>query len=199
MRIPLVSNHYYHIYNHANGKENLFINEGNYSFFLKRYIHFISPIADTFAYCLMPNHFHFVIQIKSVQELQELQGFDKYNEVAKYCSKQFSKLFSSYTQALNKQQSRRGSLFAQNFERKEVSNKTYFMNLIHYVHFNPVYHGFVDDLRDWPHSSFASYSSSKASFLKREEVIGWYKDKKAFFDFHKNQINSRLALEFEFC
>lgn len=55
---------YYHIYNHANGFENIFIEERNFRFFLEKYQFYILPIAKTFAHCLMPNHFHFLIKIK---------------------------------------------------------------------------------------------------------------------------------------
>jgi len=66
---PLESDKYYHIYNHAVGNDNLFKKEENYYFFLKKYIQHISPIADTFAYCLMPNHFHFAVRVKSEKEI----------------------------------------------------------------------------------------------------------------------------------
>ncbi|HRP60464.1 MAG TPA: transposase, partial [Vicingus sp.] len=52
---------YYHIYNRANGSEKIFLNEENYLFFLQKYIEYIHPIAETYCYCLMPNHFHFLI------------------------------------------------------------------------------------------------------------------------------------------
>lgn len=61
---------FYHIYNHANGNENLFIEEENYHFFLQQWDKYISPIADTYAYCLIPNHIHFLIRIKT-----NLHGF----------------------------------------------------------------------------------------------------------------------------
>ncbi len=63
--IPLKPNEMYHIYNHANGNDNLFRNEENYAYFLKRYAYFIHPIAKTYAYCLMPNHFHLLVKIRS--------------------------------------------------------------------------------------------------------------------------------------
>lgn len=63
---------YYHIYNHANGDENLFRKEENYSFFLRKHLQHISPIAETIAWCLMPNHFHFLIKIKSEEEIAEV-------------------------------------------------------------------------------------------------------------------------------
>ena len=60
---------FYHIYNRANGNEKLFASDDNYIYFLKQYNYYISPIAKTFAYCLMPNHFHFLVQIKPIANL----------------------------------------------------------------------------------------------------------------------------------
>ncbi len=61
----------YHVYNRANGSERLFRSEENYRYFLRQYQSYINPIAHTFCYCLMPNHFHFLIRIKTEQELKE--------------------------------------------------------------------------------------------------------------------------------
>jgi len=78
----LVPDGYYHIFNHAASSENLFRNEANYRVFLKKYAEYISPVADTFAYCLMLNHFHFAFRIKSEAELSvayaDLTGFSKH-------------------------------------------------------------------------------------------------------------------------
>ena len=69
----------YHLYTHANGNENLFRTDENYRFFLKRYAHFISPVADTWVYCLMPNHLHFLIRIKEEKEIIETFTTDQTN------------------------------------------------------------------------------------------------------------------------
>lgn len=60
---------WYHIYNHGNGDDNLFREDENYDFFLRKYHHHIDPIADTKAWCLMPNHFHLLVKIKSEAEI----------------------------------------------------------------------------------------------------------------------------------
>jgi len=65
----LIFEKYYHIYNHANGDENLFREQKNYEYFLQKYIQHISPIAETVAWCLMPNHFHLLVKIKSEEEI----------------------------------------------------------------------------------------------------------------------------------
>lgn len=70
-REPFTPSSLYHVYNHGNGDENIFRSEGNYEYFLMKFNQYISPIADTFAYCLMPNHFHFALCIKEESKLTE--------------------------------------------------------------------------------------------------------------------------------
>jgi len=188
------------------------VKDENYYYFLNRYTYFINPIADTFAYCLMPNHFHFAVRIKSLEQLEELELFKSSNlfksskllkrlepkrSIEKFLSKQFSNLFSSYTQAFNKQQNRKGSLFIPRFRRKHIDNNEYFREIIHYIHYNPVHHGFAEDLRDWKYSSFETYFSEKASSLKRDEVIEWFYNKENFLAFHQKKIDDKMVLGLE--
>ena len=214
----LQADKYYHIYNHANGRENLFCMQENYNFFLAKYHIYITPIAETFAYCLMPNHFHLCIKIRSEDDLliffkekierkllknniknfPKVSNFWKVEETRKLISKQFSNLFSSYTQAFNKQQNRKGNLFQSNFKRKEITSKNYLRSVIFYIHNNPIHHDFVEDIRDWQHSSFESFFSDKVSSLKREEVIKLFENKKNFEEYHKKEINDNIAIDFEF-
>jgi putative transposase len=53
----MVPGSHYHIYNHANGRENLFIEVKNYNFFLERISTYVLPFLNLHAYCLFPNHF----------------------------------------------------------------------------------------------------------------------------------------------
>jgi len=191
---------YYHIYNHANGDENLFRTDENYNYFLKRYAHFINPVANTFAYCLMPNHFHFLIKTKEFEQTSEVfetsDVLDKINPSIKNpYSKAFADLFNSYTKAYNKMYSRRGSLFNRQFKRKAVENDMYFTKLIHYIHANPVHHGFVNTIEDWPFSSYHSFLSNKATLLNRNEVLEWFNGKEDFVKFHKQPIDLKMDLE----
>lgn len=164
-------NTYYHIYNHANGDDNLFREQKNYPFFLEKYHKHIDPIAETIAWCLMPNHFHLLVKIRSEEKIisssttttsstflkfKTLEKFEEEEEKSKFLSKQFSNFFSSYSQAFNKVYNRRGSLFIKNFKRKEITNDDYLRNLILYIHLNPVKHGFTKTINDWVHTSFST-------------------------------------------
>lgn len=179
---------FYYVYNHANGNENLFVEQENYRFFLQQYSTYINPIAATYAYCLMPNHFHLLIRIKDEADL--LTAFPKFQTLEKllaanYLSKQFSNFFSSYTQAFNKKYNRRGSLFIKNFKRKSIHNDQYLRNLIAYIHLNPIHHGFVQDIQDWPWSSYRSLLSNLPTSLQREILLQLFEGNDVFFDFHK--------------
>ena len=186
---PLLPECYFHIYNHTIGDELLFKEEKNYVFFLEKYKQYIVPIADTLAFCLMPNHFHLLIRLKEQTVIETLilssaKGLKDYSvadsiekrEVlaSKYVSKQFSNLFSSYTQAYNLMYNRRGSLFLKNFKRKSVEEDDYFVRLVNYIHRNPVNHGFVDKPQEWKHSSYNAIVSDKPTLVKREEVLHWF-------------------------
>ena len=153
----LMPGRYYHIYNHANGDDNLFREERNYSYFLEKYHLHIDPVADTIAWCLMPNHFHLLVRIKDAEDL--IQTFPKFRTLEKWkeapaalphlLSKKFANIFSSYTQSFNKVYERRGSLFLKNFKRKLVESEGYLFQLILYIHLNPVKHGFTHNVEDW--------------------------------------------------
>ena len=66
---PLEPDRIYHIYNRGINGENIFKEERNYAYFLTKYAKCISPIADTYAYCLLKNHFHLAVKIKTEEEL----------------------------------------------------------------------------------------------------------------------------------
>ena len=68
-RITLQPEACYHIYNHAVGHENFFAHDKHYVYFISKFKQHILPIAEVFAYCLMQNHFHLIVRIKSESEL----------------------------------------------------------------------------------------------------------------------------------
>lgn len=67
--LPLRPGHYYHIYNRANGSHPLFYNQEHYLFFLQRLGKYAHGYFDTFAYCLISNHFHLLIRPKKLEAI----------------------------------------------------------------------------------------------------------------------------------
>jgi putative transposase len=167
---------YYHIYNHAVGGRDLFHEPDNYEYFLGLYDKYISPIAETYAWALMPNHFHLLVRIKDESEVVEylnLTGFQNLSGL-KPLHQHFSNLFNAYTKAFNKYHETRGALFERPFRRKLIDDKDYLRQVILYIHNNPVHHGFCSHLLEYPWSSYLTCISLKLTKLHREAVIGWF-------------------------
>lgn len=204
----------YHIFNHANGFENIFKEPENYRFFLEKYRKYISPMAETYAYCLMPNHFHLVIRIRKTTVIEELirnknnrypsnkisneniskvQNFGDVkitnDEIEKFLSKQFSNLFSSYTQAFNKVNNRMGSMFIKNFKRESIENKRHFLNAVIYTHRNPVHHGFRESMDEWPHSSYFDVVFNEDTFAESQKLLAVFGGIESFIQKHKDSLN----------
>lgn len=188
----LETDKYYHIYNRANGNEKIFKSAENYDFFLRQYKKHLFPVVDTYCYCLMPNHFHFLVKTRSDQEILSLESYTVFKKKEIFISKQFSNLFSSYTQAFNKQQGRRGNLFMRAFKRKEIKDETYLKKLIHYIHFNPVNAGLCQGPMDWKHSSYKSLISKYPTLLNRQEVLNYFDTVENFIFFHSYPLEAKL-------
>ena len=171
--------YFFHVYNRGNNKENVFIEEKNYSFFLELVSRHLLPISDIFCYCLMKNHFHFLLRIKDYEELPDDLFKDK-NRLYQ----PFSNLFNAYTKAINKAYNRTGSLFQEHFHKIRVNDLAFLQHLVAYIHLNPVKHGFVEDFGNYKHSSYQSILSSSPTKLKRNEVIEFFEDKSNLVFWH---------------
>ena len=183
--------HFYHIYNRGNNGENVFIEEQNYRYFLQLYTRYIHPVTDTFAYCLLRNHFHFLVRIRTAHRIEETSQVSETCEVltSRNVSQHFSNLFNAYAKAINKSYGRTGSLFEERFERLEVYTNDHFIRLIHYIHFNPQKHRFVADFREWPWTSYHALASPGKTNLNRSEVIDWFGDETNFVSMHHNKVD----------
>jgi REP element-mobilizing transposase RayT len=129
---PIEFGKYYHIYNRGNNGENLFLTAPNYYYFLSLYDKYISSVAETYAWCLMPNHFHLLVRIKDEVDIDFLKS-EKEPKTAPKKAKpenQFGHLFNAYAKAFNKQNNRHGSLFEHPFRRIEVTNEAYLKRLV---------------------------------------------------------------------
>ncbi len=164
---------YYHIYNRSVDKKPMFKNDGNYLFFLKKYLEYLSPVLETHAYCLLGNHFHLMVRIKETFDLPPSTAV-KPQTIHDRVSHQFRKFFQSYAMAFNKQHNRIGTLFQTPFKRALIDSDAYFTEMVYYVHGNPQKHGLIHDFRQWKWSSYRSFLSDKPSALQREAVLNWF-------------------------
>ncbi len=170
--IPLYKDKVYHIYNRGNGNEKIFFNEDNYYYFLRQYYKYLSDSLETFAYCLLPNHFHLLVRVKNNQPA--------------IVSERFRKFFISYSMSINIQEKRRGNLFQRGFKRKIIDNENYFYSAVYYIHANPVHHNIVGDLRNYKFSSYKILAGNNETRLSRDIVIEWFGGKSNFICFHSD-------------
>jgi putative transposase len=165
---------FYHIYNRGNNKQVIFFCEQNYSFFLRKVRDQLVPVCDIVAYCLMPNHFHFLIKANS-NGLKERNSFG--GNPMQELAYRIGILLSSYSQAVNKQRNTSGSLFQQRTnarilnEMKGGSQVSYFEQCFHYIHQNPLVGGLVKDISAWPYSSYLDYIGVRNEPLCKKDVF----------------------------
>ena len=170
--VPLRCDAVYHIYNRGNNGQALFIEERNYQYFLQLYTRHVHPAVETYAYCLLRNHFHLLIRVNP-------QG-----ELGKAPSQYFANWFNAYAKAINKAYDRSGSLFERPFQRIEVTEERYFVQLVIYIHLNPVRHGFVDEPGEWPFSSYRALLTTGPTRLERDLVLDWLGGQEASVSAH---------------
>jgi REP element-mobilizing transposase RayT len=213
---PLLYDTYYHIYNRGVNRENIFIEERNYDLFLRLYEKHLMPLVDTFAYCMLRNHFHICLRTKSEDEILDFQKtlrvssvnrrHDKQETIAnqeesqsrkplgsKFLSDHFSYFFNAYAKTMNKAYGRTGSLFQHPFGRVPITSDHQFWNVIAYIHQNPQKHGFVKDFRDWKYSSYEVLLTGKKTILNRAETMKWFGTKAEYLSLHSHWVTDVQA------
>ena len=188
---PLEDDALYHIYNRGINGTNLFYEEKHYRVFLDKYARYIPPAMDTLAYCLLSNHFHLLIRIKPSD--MRTQKREQHSLISDHItldpSRQLSHLFNGYTQTINHQMGRTGALFETPFRRIAIDTPDYLTHVIDYIHKNPQKHGFVEDFRDYPHSSYHAHTSDSHIQLAREEVLDWFGGRDRFISFTSQEMD----------
>jgi len=180
---PLTPNKFYHIYNRGINSCNIFKEPANYEHFLGLYQKYINPIAETYAWVLMPNHFHLLVKILNPS------GFQNLTDLNKPPHQHFSNLYNAYSKAFNKRYNRHGSLFERPFKRKLIDNDKYLQTVLLYIHNNPVHHGFCDHPINYGWSSYLSCISNKPTKLKREAVKMWFANESDFENQHNKPLD----------
>jgi REP element-mobilizing transposase RayT len=184
----------YHIYARGQDGGDVFFEERTYAHFLRLYAKCVEPVADTYAYCLLPDHVHLLVRIRRADETPKISDnprVPKDLQPGHLCSI----LFNAYTKAINKAYDRSGDLFLKPFGRVEVQPDIHLVHLVSYIHRNPEKHGLVKDFRDWPHSSYRAILSGAPTQVKRQEVLAWFEGPAHFRQFHQQPVMEALIAD----
>jgi putative transposase len=160
----------YHIYNQGNNKQQTFFCDEDYLTFLRMTRKLILLHAEIIAYCLMPNHFHFMIAADERVSLIMKQG----GLLIDPLTNGLRKLLSGYTRTINTKYNRSGSLFRQKTKSKNLSEiqtvvgkiiQDYYLTCFNYIHLNPLKAGLVTNMQDWEYSSCKDYLALRKGTL----------------------------------
>ncbi len=190
----------YHIYNRSVEGRDLFRDEADYQFFLHNVKRYLSPYTDLYAYCLMPNHFHLLLQILPINRniiLKEntnassrvnIEDAISYNA---FLEDQMRRLFSSFVLKYKQGEGNfKGALFQKRFKRVQVLADSTFLHKLAYVHHNPIHHGYTLMYETWKYSSYNAYCSEKETALAKSKIFQLLGDgdmkwgEQLFLDFH---------------
>ncbi len=206
--------HLYHIYNQGNNRQKIFFERENFLFFLQKMRTYLLPHCDILAYCLMPNHFHWMVLVNNLEITIEpsvntdgvtlniaTEGFAQSetlgNGKLRSLNQSIGILLRSYTNAINKQEKRSGSLFRRETKAEcltEINGITpsfystqagtvihidrpedqYPQVCFNYIHQNPVRSGLVTNETDWEFSSAQDYAGMRNGTLVNKEIIKDY-------------------------
>jgi len=147
---------YYHIYNRGAGGQPIFRVEENYSFLLRLVKKYRQQLCvAVIAYCLMPNHYHFLVRQDGENPAGSLPQL----------------VFNSYTKAFNKRYQRTGTLFEGRYQSIWVDKTEYLLHLCRYIHTNPVKAKLVSRLGDWPYSNYPEWMGTRRGTLFDHDFV----------------------------
>jgi putative transposase len=235
--IPLMPGYSYHIFNRGNNGNLIFYQEKNYKYFLEKYFESMRGFVETYAYCLIENHFHLFLKLRSKEKILETafekikcvdQNFyktyinflsvddesridklniknlmnvfiDSQHSSVKYepnhhpvslhelsldlkicswaVSEQLRRFLLGYAKAINKQENKTGSLFQKPFKRKYIYGDDDRKILLSYILHNPIHHGYVQHMSEYPRSSYHELLNCESPRINRSEVISWFNGK----------------------
>jgi putative transposase len=108
-------NVFYHVFNRGSRSEEIFFSDANYEYFLRLITRNVAAhLVYVIAYCLMPNHYHLVLQQKENGSI----------------SKFIQSVMTSYVQAINKKYDSSGILFQGKAKSKLIDSDEYVLQMI---------------------------------------------------------------------
>lgn len=201
--LPLTNNEIYHVFNRGSDKRDIFLQPREYSRFVKTfyYYQFAGPkpkfstlnktkfndfnpdpnskLVEIFAYCLMPNHFHFLVKQLKTNGISIFMG----------------QVLNSYTKYFNTKRKRIGPLFQGAFKTTRAGTDEQLMHLSRYIHLNPVVSSIVGNPKDYAWSSYGEYVSEIKGYCSTGLILGLFPSREKYCKFTEEQIEYGITLE----
>lgn len=200
---PLINEEYYHIFNRGSDRRNIFLQSRDYKRFQQTfyYYHFLGPkpkfsqftksqfnlftpnkneqFVDIICYCLMPNHFHFLVkQLKT-------------NGISLF----MSQLSNSYTKYFNTKYKRIGALLQGTFKAVRIESGEQLLHVSRYIHLNPIVSGITKDLDNYPWSSYHEFVKNEPNLCTIDTILNLIPKIDTYKQFVQDQIAYGTSLE----
>lgn len=199
---PFVNSHYYHVYNRGVEKRSIFENNWDKIRLLKtmQYYQLLGPkpklskflvsqlfepdlnqkIVDITCYCLMPNHFHFLLKQTKNGGITEF----------------VSKLSNSYTKYYNVKHKRIGPLLQGEFKAVLIENDEQLLHVSRYIHLNPLVSLLVKDLKEYRWSSYKEFvQNDSRGICTKESILSFFKSPENYKQFVLDQADYAQKLK----
>ena len=209
--IPFVSNEVYHIFNRSIARQTIFIDRYDYKRALDlinfyrfskpplRFSHYKRlskeqkdefeknfminkhPMIEILAYCIMPNHVHFLLQPREDNAVSDFMR----------------NLQNSYSKYFNTKHKRTGSLFQFMFKAVRMETDEQLIHVSRYIHLNPTTSYLIEaeNLERYEWSSFKDYVSNIQSNVNKEMVLSHFKSEQDYRKFVFDQIEYQRELD----
>ncbi|MGL4362266.1 MAG: transposase [Cellulosilyticaceae bacterium] len=183
----------FHVYTRGVNSAKVFFNDENKRYFLAKFSIAIAPYMKVYAYALMGNHFHFLLEPRTLEEIgakAKIYGkfgfFEKINgDVNLFLEERWKRFLSGYVLAIHREQNRTGPLFEQSFERIHIDSEEYWYNALYYTHHNPIHHHFCKEYNEYVWTSYNNYLSDTSTIVERDFILNLFGTKDNFIASHQ--------------
>jgi len=158
----------YHVMARGNQRQKTFRCGDDYQAYLKLLEHYRVKFAvRIYAYCLMPNHVHLLVESGSFPLSKLMQGLQQ-----------------SYTQYFNRSYRKTGHLFQGRYRAIICDKDKYLLALVRYIHLNPVRAGLTKRAEDYVYSGHGSYLTEKgARIIDGRPILAMLGSRRAYGKF----------------
>lgn len=147
---------FYHFYNRGAHRLSIFREAENYHYVLRKMKAYVRDFSLVpIAYCLLPNHYHLLIR----QDGDLRAGLLP------------QRIFNAYSKAYNRRYHHSGTLLEGTYKVKPVLEQNHLLHLCRYIHANPVIHGLVEHLADWPYSNYPEWIGERPGTLFDRDFV----------------------------
>ena len=201
--IPIVNDSYYHVYNRGSDKRSIFLRPRDYKRFQQTFYYYQflgrkpkfsqytksdlitlpfnknQKLLEIICYCLMPNHFHFLVR----------------QLVADGLAMFMSQICNSYTKYFNIKYKRVGPLLQGSYKAVLVDSDEQLIHLSRYIHLNPIVSGISKDLNSYKWSSYPEFLTNSIGICSKSVVLDFFPSIQKYIDFVESQIEYGTTLE----